>query len=376
MNLRQALHSSANVYSYTCGAQWNTCSCTERDQVQRRAELAARRAAVHAEEQELRAALEAIAEAERREQEEREQEHRRLEEEARRAEQERIEREEARVAAEMQQLQRMEAARIEKITQHYTMLRLSMRDLHKLQRKKILDRHKSEVQRSIEELEKVMAKKDDLEAAEAQSQLEREEKLQRTREKQAQITIQTFARHRVDQNQLFDSLSQEANRNSYGGDPPPHVTAIAEIIEEMMALQESERAVLKERQQRELQRLQSRAMESFFVSSDHDEQMLALQEEKQKMTEEAHNTKQEADADCKWMALVFNERSRMLVEDERRLVESGGEAPDILVMTPVSTKEKRTPLLKSKDSLESSSPWIGAGLGLPVSVFQQPILVR
>ena len=331
---------------------------------------------MHAEEEELRAALEAIAEAERREEEEREQEKMRLEEETRRAEQERIEREEARVAAEMQQLRRMEAARIEKITQYYTTLRLSMRDLHKLQRKKILDRHKSEVQRSIEELEKIMAKKDDLEAAKVQSQIEREEKLRKTREKHAQIIIQTFARHRVDQNQLFDSLSQEANRNSYSGDPPPHVTAIAETIEDMMALQESERAVLKERQQRELQRLQSRDMESFFVSSDHDEQMLALQEVKQKMTEEARDTKQQADTDCKWMALVFNERSRMLDEDERRLIESGGEAPDISVLTPVSTKAKRTFLLKSKNSPESPIPWTGAGLGLPASVFQQPILVR
>ena len=376
MNLQLPSDSFANKCSYTCGAQWNTCSCTEEDQVRRRAQLAARRAVVHAEEEELRAALEAIAEAERREQEEREKEQRRLEEEARRAEQERIEREEARVAAEMQQLQRMEAARIEKIKKYYTMLRLSMRDLHKLQRKKILDRHKSEVQRSIEELEKIMAKKNNLEAAEAQLQIEREEKLRRTREKHAQITIQTFARHRIDQNQLFDSLSQEANRNSYSGDPPPHVTAIADIIEDMMALQESERAVLKERQQRELQRLQSPAMDSFFVSPDHDGQMLALQEEKQKTTEEAHKTKRQADADCKWMELVFTERAKMLDEDERRLIDSGSQALDIAVLTPVPVQEKRMPLLKSRDNLQSANPWIGAGMGLPASVLQQPILVR
>ena len=57
-------------YSYTCGARWRTCHCTEEDQARRRLEIRANlerlEAEARAEEEETRAAIEAVEEMQRR----------------------------------------------------------------------------------------------------------------------------------------------------------------------------------------------------------------------------------------------------------------------------------------------------------------------
>ena len=306
--------------------------------------MAARRAIVNAEEEELRAALEAVANAERREQEEREREERRLQRETQEAERARIAEEEARVAAEMEQLQRMEAARVERISGYYESLRSTIKDLHRLQRKKITERHKMEVEKSIQDLEENTAKKEELEIAEAESHLERHDRVERARESHAQAVVQTFARHRTDQNRLFDSISREEEVAQSRGGAALNVTAKATRVEELMALQEHERAVLREQQQRELRKLQIRASQMYFQSQEHAERTLVLQEEKQRLTEEARGITQQADADMKWFDLIVVERQKMLNEDERRLVHSGGDAPDVPTCTIVATKDGRLAL--------------------------------
>ncbi|KAL8728348.1 MAG: hypothetical protein Q9166_005491 [cf. Caloplaca sp. 2 TL-2023] len=98
--------------SYTCGVRWRTCACTEEDQARRarqiRENLKKIEAEARAEEEGIRAAIAAVAEAERQPEEARREEERRQEEER---------------AEEKRQVTMREFQRVENIVRHYNRLR-------------------------------------------------------------------------------------------------------------------------------------------------------------------------------------------------------------------------------------------------------------
>lgn len=125
------------VKSYTCGAQWRTCQCTEVDQQRRQEEINARRLQLNQEaEREAAELAEALATIERMEEEET-RERLRLEEEERRREEEERRREE-------EEAREREIERTMRIAEKVGALRTDVVNSNRSQRTMLIARHESQ----------------------------------------------------------------------------------------------------------------------------------------------------------------------------------------------------------------------------------------
>ena len=296
--------------SYTCGAIWRTCACTEVDQARREREIATRLARFEAdqraEEEEIRAAIAAVEEAERQLQREREAEEARLETEAR-------------------EMTKREFERLQNISDHFEYLRGVLDRIRLQQRQAIERRH----DRDWDEIDRM---KDKLESPEAAAERERHvaserEKIITVAEGNIKILqrrfatemMETITRHRKAQDDLmaltFDSTDQDPN------------VVKANIFQELMPAQELERSTLKSQQAREIAKWKARGDQSVRA---FDSKMVSLKirlEEAERINVRAKETKKRVFADTKWFETVFLERTIKLSEDERKLILSGNDAP-------------------------------------------------
>ncbi len=298
-------------FCYTCGAVWRTCHCTEGDQARRVREIQTRLAQFEAdqlaEEEELRAAMEAVETAERLLREEREAEERRMEEEARK-------------------LQKEEAERLRKIADYYEYLRgvlQRVRSQQTLAMEKRYEREWDAIDTMRNDLESVAKNAQ----REAQVKSDREKIIKSTesvikalQRQHAVSMMEMITRHRKDQDDLF-ALSAE----DYDQDAEVHQ---AETLQDLMLAQDLERATLKSEQARDIQKWKQRGEASL---QSFDSKTIAL---KIRLEEAVDIDKREREvrniifADGKWSETLFEERLAMLAEDERRLIQKGGEAPD------------------------------------------------
>lgn len=297
-------------HSYTCGAKWRTCACTEADQARREEEIAARLARFEtdqrAEEEEIRAAIAAVEEAERQLRKEREAEEVRLEAEAR-------------------EMTKQEFERLQNINDHFEYLR-GVLDRIRLQQRQAIER------RHDREWDEIEIMKDTLESPDAAAERDRyvaseREKIVTTTEstiktlqrKFATNMMETITRHRKDQDNLMAMTIDN-------GDQDADVIK-ADILQELMPAQDLERATLKSQQAREIAKWKLRGEQSLKA---FDSKMVSLKmrlEEAERINVRSKEMKQRVFADSKWFEAIFLERSIMLGEDERRLILSDSDAP-------------------------------------------------
>lgn len=322
----------SDYHSYTCGAKWQTCACSEEDQLRRWNELAARRVIIQSdnaareqgaireaerqrEEEELRAALEAIAESERQERElQEEEEGRRAQEQIARAENDRVKMENARRAEELRNYERMT-----KIGLHHTELQLILDELHRLQRKKIFERHRiamSAVQRQLEDL---ASKESALEVQMNQLQTHKEQVLEATRKTHAREIMQTVCRHRSDQDKYLAKMADA------GGGEPLDELITARMIEELTELQEIERMALRSKHTRELRRFDKQPDE--VSTARISDQLEFLQGEKGLSFEAGDKLERLMNSDWRWFNLVCIIQMALLEEDKYHLISSEADAP-------------------------------------------------
>lgn len=259
-----------------------------------------------AEEEEIRAAIAAVEEAERQLRKEREAE-------------------EARHESEARELTIREFERLQNINDHFEYLRGVLDRIRLQQRQAIERRH----DREWDEIDKM---KDKLESPDAAAERDRcvaseREKIAMTTEstirtlqrKFATEMMETITRHRKDQDNL---LAMTINNMDQDAD-----VIKADILQELMPAQELERSTLKSQQAREIAKWKARGERSL---SAFDSKMASLRmrlEEAEKINARSKETKKRVFADSKWFEAVFSERSIMLGDDERRLILSGGDAP-------------------------------------------------
>ena len=296
-------------YSYTCGAKWRTCACTEDDQVQREREIAARLAQFEvdqrAEEEEVRAAIAAVEEAERQLREEREAE-------------------EARLEAEAREMTKREFERLQNINDHFEYLR-GVLDRIGLQQRQAIER------RHDREWAEIDMMKDKLDAPEAAA--ERDHFVASEREKIVMISegkvkalqrrfatemMETITRHRKCQD---DVMSMNINKQD-------SEIMRADVLQELMPAQELERSTLRSQQARELAKWKARGEQSLKA---FDSKMISLKlrlEEAERINGRAKEMKKRVHADKKWFEAIFLIRTMMLGEDERKLILSGTDAPE------------------------------------------------
>ncbi|MCJ1431048.1 hypothetical protein MMC27_000398 [Xylographa pallens] len=302
---------------YTCGLRWRTCACTEEDQIRRRDELATRRAIFNAEEAEVQAAIEAVAEAERREVEEAIEQERRQREIAEREERERAAQEEARLAEEMQRLERLETARVEAINNHYQLLSTSLNTIHQAQRKAISARHTAEMSSTRHELEKIASQEMALLDEQNKDKSAWEERIQKARLNNAREVIETSTRHRADQDKYLIKLTEPSKDETFDD------IAKAHMIEELAIIQESEREAFRVKHQRDIRKLRARAADA--QSIDRTVQQSALQQEKRTATQAIEQLAVRMYSDLKWLELITRDRETMLAENEHQLLSSGAD---------------------------------------------------
>ena len=297
--------------SYTCGSRWRTCACTEADQARRDQEIRTRLAQFdadkRAEEEELRAAMVAVEAAERQLQEERE------------AEEERLE-------AEQRELERRESGRLEQITEHYDHLRVEMRMLHSLQRQAIESRHNQEwdkLRRLMDSVE-TKAEKGRYDASEREKLVSRiEGDVKSLQRKQAATIMETITRHRRMQDDLLATSTENEETDN---DDDEDVTKAA-ILQQLMPIQEAERTRLKSKQARELQCTRAHGNELLRAFDNDAASLQKRLDEVKSIKSREREVEKMGFADGKWLDVLFADRTRMLGEDERRLVLSGNEAP-------------------------------------------------
>ncbi|MCJ1403228.1 hypothetical protein MMC11_006451 [Xylographa trunciseda] len=287
--------------------------------IRRRDELAARRVIVNAEEAEVQAAIEAVAEAERREIEEAIEQERQQREIAEREERERVAQEEARLAKEMQRLERLEATRVEAITGHYAMLRAHLNTVHRAQRKAISARHTAEMGSTQHELEDIVSQEMAFLDDQKKDKSAWQERIHELRLRNAREIIQTLARHRADQDEYLTKFAEPSKEIAFDD------IVKADMIEELAIIQESEREALRTKHQRDIRKLEARAADAQLV--DLSVHKSALQQEKQAATQAIEQLKVRMYSDSKWLELVVRDRESLLGENEHQLISSGADAP-------------------------------------------------
>ncbi len=298
--------------SYTCGAQWRTCACTEADQSRREREIAARLARFEAdqraEEEEIRAAIAAVEEAERQLRAEREAE-------------------EARLEAEARELTQREFDRLQNIHDHFEYLR-GVLDRIRLQQRQAIERRHDREWAEIDLL------KDQLDSPDAAAERDRfvaaerdkivtstQSTIMTLQRRFAAEVMETIIRHRKDQD---DVMAMDMTTDNPTQQDPDVLKA--DILHELMPAQELERATLKAQQGREIDKWRGRQEQALKA---FDAKMVALKlrlEEAERINGRAREMGRCVCADAKWFEVVFRERRGMLEEDERRLVSSGSEA--------------------------------------------------
>lgn len=316
--------------SYTCGARWRTCSCTEEDQARRAAQIRENLerldAEVRAEEEEIRAAIAAVEAVEHQAAEAQRQEEQRQEEER---------------AEEARRATMREYQRVEKIVQIYNRLRDIMAKIHLAQTAAVTQRHDREMH-DLENKETTLLlvvdkenpknnshhddddDDDDIKRAEEIS-IATASQITRFRQTHAAILIQTRACHRQDEDAFLltllaepsSSSSPHSNNNELEPDP-------ATKLKTLLAAQALERTTLRALQAREITKCKTRGADALRI--------LALERESterdrekgwESLREEAMRLKRAQWAEWQWVAVLQRERDRLLGEDERALVLSG-----------------------------------------------------
>lgn len=302
-------------YSYTCGAKWKTCLCTETDQRRREDEIRRRldrfEAEARAEEAEVRAAIAAVEAAERLVAEEREAEDERLAEEAR-------------------QITAREYQRLEAITEFFERLRERLESV-RLQQKQAIQRRHDEDLAKVEQREaalisraRLLDKEQEMASERKKLTMETQEPIKSARKKHASQLVETVGRHRQDQDVYLMTLNKAME-----ADASIDQTA---VLEQLLHAQDLERSTLRKQQTREIQKLQKRAsvlLEDFDWKCEaaRKERLSAQVLEAEDVSRMETATKNRIDADWKWFEAIFLDRATMLGEDERRMVLTGTDAP-------------------------------------------------
>ena len=331
------------MYSYCCGAQWQSCRCNEADynrqEEQRRVRRAARDAEQRAEEEEVRAAIAAVEEAERAIQQEREAE-------------------DERMADEVRQLEQIEAERLSSIADYYEYLRGVLECVRLQQRHALEKRHDEEwaeiyrIRDDIESPNMTAARECIVSAEKATIVGEIEAKIKELQRSHAHAMMETITRHRKAQDELLVASMSAPDAETE--------IALATHLESMMPVQEALRSELKSQQQSEVQNLRAQH-EAQLEDFDAKSKILQLRlNDLEDISRCEKILKIRHTADSKWFELLFSERITMLSEDQNRMMNSGADAP------PTPNKRDTVVIPTSEEPQPAPAPASSSGSATPI----------
>lgn len=296
--------------SYTCGAIWKTCHCTEIDQAQRRERIREQTRAgdevTRAEEAEVAAAIRAVEEAERREAEE-----------AERQERVRQEAETQRLAEQAEAARLEEEERVTAINRRFVDLQAILEALHCSQQKSLCRRHETEMKKAKENMTASQLAFDARWALEKSSMNKTNQESMQQLNVEHQTALQEMdTRHEEEEDELFLAL-QIHLRNKSNRD-----------VRQAAMIEKIKRAQLEEREDFEGRlRLAMEETRNRQARETQDLEAFLLQERDFTVEIELKNAESVARtvfADRMWFDRLIDERRRMLEADERRLLQTGG----------------------------------------------------
>lgn len=296
-------------YSYTCGAIWQTCACTEIDQAQRRQRIRqqtnAQDAAARAEEVAIAAAIRAVEEAERREAEE-----------AERQERLRQEAETQRLAEEAEAARLRDAIRVADINKRFVDLQSTLEELHCLQQKSLRRRHDIEMKKIKEDITLSQLAFDAKRAFErAMMKKTNQSSMQQLNAEHQTILHGMVTRHEEEEDELFLALQVHLRKKS---NRDARQTA---MIEKTKKAQLEERQEFEDRLSNAVEQMRRRQ-----IKETEDLEVTLLRERDSTVDIELKNAETVARkvfADRMWFDMLVDERRSMLEVDERGLVEGG-----------------------------------------------------
>ncbi|KAL9017530.1 MAG: hypothetical protein Q9185_005153 [Variospora sp. 1 TL-2023] len=305
--------------SYTCGARWKTCACTEEDQARRtrtiRANLEQQDAAAQVEAEEIRAAIAAVELVEQQAEEARMEEERRQED--------------------LRALH--EAERVDRISRHFNRLRDILMVVQLAQSDALAARHGREVERMEEKkraLEASTAAR--LSAVEKAEQREKarivnatETKIEALGQKHAAQLMETRSRHRRDEDACFAQLAERDFMTSVLWQATRAGDAAA-VLDTLLVAQGQERAALRQAQGWEVEkRKENGAVELRLfeerVGKEEERRRKSVEDGRRALGVQWGRVRRRQEAERRWVEVLVGERMRMLAEDEERMVSRGGD---------------------------------------------------
>ncbi|MCJ1267873.1 hypothetical protein MMC22_007759 [Lobaria immixta] len=319
--------------SSTCGARWRSCTCAETEQARIKAEIAERFAKFDAEDEaEEAAAREADAAfkgaegqldadavfkgAEGRVAADLETEGRDSEETVQ--------------GEELDELAKVESARVEDIHDYYALLRAALEKVIQQQRQAIRSRHESDILK-LEKEETDLSEANVCKERSRQVTVERahlvasnEKKIVELRRQHRDELMHTLQRHRDDQDAVFLQPIRG---------PEIHRGLLTEsALEALLEVQETERKTMQTQHEAEMAKWRARGIRAL-------EEFDAIMREEQARFAKVHlvrvgdvrraleAARRSAASDWKWFNQLVHARDVMIDEDERRMVMSGADAP-------------------------------------------------
>lgn len=308
--------------SYTCGARWRTCTCTEADQTRRENEIEQRlarfNAELRAEEAEVRAAILAVERAERQVAADREAE------EARNAAQ--------RLREEQEEMARLEYARVEGINAYFDILRSRLEQVLSAQRQTIEARHALELPRLEAMADQIS--KDNI-ALDRSRQITKERISILTQQDDFLDTLRTRHRAEIANTSLRHDHIQDVVFLQPLPSPslePQRGNLTSPILSSLSQLQQLELSTLQLMHEREITKWRKRhAIELQDFDDIMREELSRFRKMHSLRLEEVGKLvqvgKKAIRADWKWVDRLARVRRGMVEEDEVRMIVSGGDAP-------------------------------------------------
>jgi hypothetical protein len=308
--------STNNGSSYTCGAVWRTCACTELDQARRQQEIIDRRAerdrqsaadvaAAAAEAAEVAAAIAAV------ERQEREEEERRLREEQQRREEEERRRELEAAAARLK-----EQARLQLLNKKSFEFRTLLHRIHKAQRDALVDRHIQETNRlhaDIESSSLAFTARQNLLRLTLRQNLKI--RLQTLTEEQTKALTTVTSRHEEEEDDLFVRMTTHLRSK------PNREAREKSMVEKLKKSQEEELAALEEEQKAKRDELEW--MGGIESRNLEDNLRLKREEECCQEGDRVATLVRTTWAERKWFEVVFQRREEMIGEWREQAAASG-----------------------------------------------------
>ncbi len=297
---------SDELYSYTCGAIWRTCNCTEVDEERRRQRTREQRhaqdTAARTEAADIAAAIRAVEEQERREAEE-----------AERLERLRQEAEAARLAREAEVVRQREEERLTAINHKFVDLQGVLENLHYTQQKSMGKRHEAEMKRIKENMVSSQL------AFDAKWALERawmkrtnHDVIERLSVEHQTAIKEMDTRHEEEEDDIFLALRVHLRNKSNRS------AREKAMVEKMKNSQLAERQSLLTRQTATMEKILRR--EKLKIAELEAVLLQERETEKDRDIKIAELVVRQVFADRMWFDTLVDERRSMLDEDERRLV--------------------------------------------------------